>query len=315
MMMPELTIAIPTYNRVEKLHKALDRLVQITANRNVEIFVSDNASTDGTDAFMYTYQKEHNNISYFRNDKNLGYAGNFINCFNHANGEYVWLLSDDDILTDYAIDSVFECIERKPVIIQLKSISKNTKSEDIRKSQIIEYTDREQYYKRIGIYSTFISGIIFNNSIIKTIEKEKYKDDALIVGYVLESLKTKGVYIINDSCCVLATRNERVGYDLYKVWVYQYPHDMLTIGLQSGLSEEFLKNQVRYDLDNAIFNFVIKFRITCDSTKWNEKFVWKYVSLFPDLVPWYKAAVKSPKFMLRLVRGTHKIYRKVRGLK
>ena len=312
-MIPELTIAIPTYNRVEKLHGALDRLLEMVADKNVEIIVSDNASTDGTDVFMNKYQNEHKDVLYYRNDTNQGYAGNFINCFKHASGKYVWLLSDDDILTDIAIEAVFDCIEKQPVIIKLNSKLKDKKNDGVRKAPIYEYTDREKYYKRIGIMSTFISCIVFNNSIIQTIQKDKYRDDALIVGYVLESLKTDGIYIINDSCCVLATANEKVGYDLYKVWAYQYPHDMLTIGLQSGFSKEFLMNQVKFDLDNTIFSFITKFRKTCDTTKWEEEYVWKYVSVFPDLVPWYKVAVKSPKIMLGLVRKIHKVYRKVKG--
>lgn len=314
-MIPELSIAIPTYNRVENLHKALDRLFGLVDNRNVEIIVSDNASTDGTEIFMKEYQNEHKGISYFRNDQNLGYAGNFISCFNHANGKYVWLLSDDDILTDIAIDSVFDCIRKEPVIIKLKSRSKDIKDEEIKKEKIYEYTDKEQYYKHIGIMSTFISCMVFNNKIIKDIKKEKYMDDALIVGYVLESLKTEGTYIVNDTCCVLATPNERINYDLYKVWVYQYPHDMSIIGAESGFSKEFLMNQVRFDLDNTIFNFVTKFRKTCDTKKWNEEYVWKYVSKFPDLVPWYKVAIKSPKILLVFVRKIHKLYRKVKRIR
>lgn len=79
---PLLTIAIPTYNRLEKLKISLNKILDYTKGHDeIEIFVSDNASTDGTKEYVKDVQKENSNLKYYRNIANLGLDGNFLNCF------------------------------------------------------------------------------------------------------------------------------------------------------------------------------------------------------------------------------------------
>lgn len=310
----DLTIAIPTYNRADKLSGAIQSLVEKTRGRNVEIIVSDNASKDNTKEIVNAFVDKGYPIKYYCNKENLGYAGNFISCFNHAKGKYVWLLSDDDILTNGAVDSILECIKRSPEIIKLKTVSTAQTDAIGEACETIEFTDREKFYEAIGILSTFITGIVFKTDNIKAIDKSKYVGNSLILGYVLESLGHEGVYLINNTCCAYATPNEKVSYDVYKVWVYQYAHDFFTIGRKSGFSDMFIEKQVHKDLDKTIFDFVIKFRQSCDSNRWDERCVWEYVNRFPDLRKWYKPAIKMPPSLLPLLAIVHKVCRKV-GIK
>ena len=84
-----LTIAIPTYNRLEKLKICLKRLMEQKKIEQIEIIVSDNASTDGTGEYMTELVKKAENIHYYRNTENVGPDKNFLNCFDKAVGEYV----------------------------------------------------------------------------------------------------------------------------------------------------------------------------------------------------------------------------------
>ncbi|SFB92079.1 Glycosyl transferase family 2 [Brevinema andersonii] len=53
----KISVVIPTYNRKIMLKKAIDSVLAQEYG-NIEIIVSDNASTDGTDVMMeYTKQK------------------------------------------------------------------------------------------------------------------------------------------------------------------------------------------------------------------------------------------------------------------
>ena len=79
-----LTIAIPTYNRLEKLKICLKRLMEQKKIEQIEIIVSDNASTDGTGEYMTELVKKTENIRYYRNTENVGPDKNFLNCFNRA---------------------------------------------------------------------------------------------------------------------------------------------------------------------------------------------------------------------------------------
>ena len=48
----QLSICIPTYNRKRNLSELLDVLAEIRGMADIEVIVSDNASTDGTKEYM-----------------------------------------------------------------------------------------------------------------------------------------------------------------------------------------------------------------------------------------------------------------------
>jgi abequosyltransferase len=95
---PLLTIAIPTYNRAPLLSQSLAVLsVQLQEFPDVELIVSDNASTDETKKVVSEHLERGVNLRYVQNESNFGMDRNFQQCFQFAQGKYFWLLSDDDI--------------------------------------------------------------------------------------------------------------------------------------------------------------------------------------------------------------------------
>lgn len=94
-MNPLVTVAIPTYNRVELLRQSLASALAQTYP-NLEILVSDNGSTDETEPYMH--QISDPRVRYIRQPKNLGMVGNWNACLEQTEGEYFLLLSDDDLL-------------------------------------------------------------------------------------------------------------------------------------------------------------------------------------------------------------------------
>jgi glycosyltransferase involved in cell wall biosynthesis len=103
---PLITIAIPTYNRAETyLPQALKSALNQTYP-NLEIIVSDNCSTDNTQAVVTDIADPR--LRYFRHYSNIGSAANFNFCVEQAKGKYLLMLHDDDLI-DY--DFVKSCIE------------------------------------------------------------------------------------------------------------------------------------------------------------------------------------------------------------
>lgn len=96
-----VTIVIPTYNRKNMLKKSLESAINQTY-ANLEILISDNHSTDGTEELCQEYLKKDSRIKYFRHLENIGMTNN--NNFIHkkVSGEFFVILCDDDWLdTDY----------------------------------------------------------------------------------------------------------------------------------------------------------------------------------------------------------------------
>jgi glycosyltransferase involved in cell wall biosynthesis len=108
---PIVSICIPTYNRRELLGRCLDSVLPQTAGMPAEVIVIDNASTDGTEAAMKGYLERYPNLSYYRNPKNLGYAGQG-KCFEYGRGRYTAILCDDDVYAPDALETMIPILSR-----------------------------------------------------------------------------------------------------------------------------------------------------------------------------------------------------------
>ena len=100
---PQVTIAIPTFNRLSYLRQALDSALSQTYS-NVQIVVSDNCSADGTADFVSSISDQR--LVFLKQEHNLGMAGNWNACLERATGEFFLLLSDDDYLEASAIEKL-----------------------------------------------------------------------------------------------------------------------------------------------------------------------------------------------------------------
>lgn len=113
---PLLTIGIPTYNGARRIGHTLESVLKQLPKElenQVDILVSDNASTDDTSAVIQAFQARHSvRITYSRNSENLGYDRNVDMLFKKASGQYVWTLADDDALKEGALRYVLDLLSR-----------------------------------------------------------------------------------------------------------------------------------------------------------------------------------------------------------
>ena len=93
---PLVTIGISTYNRVDGTFPEALRSALAQTYDHLEVVVSDNASEDGTEAFMATQPDPR--LRYHRHPRNVGAHANFNTCLQLARGTYFLLLHDDDLL-------------------------------------------------------------------------------------------------------------------------------------------------------------------------------------------------------------------------
>jgi len=96
MAKPSVAISIPTYNRANGYMRAA--LASAVAQRyeNLEIMVSDNASTDNTAEVVASFNDPR--IRYVKHPQNIGPANNFRYCVEGVTSDYVLMLHDDDLI-------------------------------------------------------------------------------------------------------------------------------------------------------------------------------------------------------------------------
>lgn len=119
---PILSICIPTYNRASYLDQCLLAIYsQLERNpvlfEKVEVAVSNNDSPDNTEEVAMKYKNKYSNFTYCRNSENIGADKNYINSVSIANGVYGWIIGDDDIIANGALEFVVNFLEKNKLAL------------------------------------------------------------------------------------------------------------------------------------------------------------------------------------------------------
>ena len=111
----KFSICIPTYNRAVHLNNCLHSIILNKSRSAIdfEVCVSDNCSTDDTEEVVRVAQASID-IKYQKNPANLGVPRNFLNVVKMADGEFVWLLGDDDLIMPNALEELDSLIGSHP---------------------------------------------------------------------------------------------------------------------------------------------------------------------------------------------------------
>ena len=98
---PRVSIGVPVFNGERFLEQALQSLVTQTFS-DIEIVISDNASTDRTGEICRAFAAQDHRIRYYRNEVNHGASWNFNRVFDLARGEFFkWAAADDICAPDF----------------------------------------------------------------------------------------------------------------------------------------------------------------------------------------------------------------------
>lgn len=221
----KLTIGIPTYNRDKYLDRCLASICnQLDGSVNeIELLVSDNASTDNTFQVVQKYINKGFNINYYRNDGNMGPDFNIYQCYKKANGRYVLALGDDDLLMDTAIKKLLHIIDTGTFgLIFLNPLSF---TDHINTAEIMEikgysiYDDHMSFLKKVNINITFISGNVINRDFLSQSTMGQLTGSYLAqVDFILSALflSPRNCYVHDQ---ILAVQSDNSGsYNLIKVF-------------------------------------------------------------------------------------------------
>jgi glycosyltransferase involved in cell wall biosynthesis len=110
---PLITIGIPTRNRSSLLRNCVASALAQTYS-NIEVLISDNASTDDTLEMLKGIGDPR--LRVMSNAENIGLVANWNKCVYEARGEYVTLVSDDNILDPTFLEKCVNLVKQEPGI-------------------------------------------------------------------------------------------------------------------------------------------------------------------------------------------------------
>ncbi|MFO0918465.1 MAG: glycosyltransferase family 2 protein [Planctomycetaceae bacterium] len=125
---PRITIGMPVYNAGEVLRQTLDCLLA-QSERNFELIISDNASTDGvTQAIAEEYARRDPRIRLTRQAVNLGATGNFLWVAEQARGDYFLWAAHDDFWSNNYLEVLSRRLDDDPTAVLATPLTEITKT-------------------------------------------------------------------------------------------------------------------------------------------------------------------------------------------
>jgi glycosyltransferase involved in cell wall biosynthesis len=116
--MKKLSICIPNYNRIEKLKRLIvncsEQILKNDMTEKVEICINDDCSTEQPDDMVDSVRNSYPEveIKFFKNDMNMGMDYNFLQSVRISEGEFCWIIGNDDLPTENGIGLVMRKLEK-----------------------------------------------------------------------------------------------------------------------------------------------------------------------------------------------------------
>ena len=108
-----ITICIPTYRRPSFLKRAISSALNQTW-KDIQIFISDDASHDETKSILEQFVKEDSRVNFISHKQNVGMLANYQYMIGKVGTEYFSLLSDDDQLLPNFCEVAVKGLSRDP---------------------------------------------------------------------------------------------------------------------------------------------------------------------------------------------------------
>ena len=108
-----VSLGLPVYNGANFLRQALESVLSQTYS-NWELILSDNGSTDGTEAICREFAARDARIRYFREERNRGATWNFNRVFTLSRGPFFRWTAHDDVCAPELLERCVAVLEELP---------------------------------------------------------------------------------------------------------------------------------------------------------------------------------------------------------
>jgi glycosyltransferase involved in cell wall biosynthesis len=189
------SICIPQYNRTSFLIEACNSLAEQTF-KNFEVCISDDCSTDGKEEQLLRYLGQSGlSFVYHRQEHNLKYDGNLRASIGLAQGQYCFLLGNDDALNSPTVlQELYEDMQRFPpvgaVITNFEEFATGKKIRRVRETGILgagPLVAADNYRN-----ASFVSGIILDGNRAKELATAKWDGSEMYQMYLMSRIVAEG---------------------------------------------------------------------------------------------------------------------------
>jgi glycosyltransferase involved in cell wall biosynthesis len=163
----ELSIVIPTYNRMEILKSNLLLMLNDIKKNSIPIYISDDSTDDFTEKLIIELQQEYQYIFYHKNEINLGHDKNYLRALKLSNEKFTWFLGDSMIIKPNAIEHILQ------IINTTNSYSFIVVNDENRNFTLNEklFTDKNEILHSLAWHLTLSGSTIYSRHTIESINE------------------------------------------------------------------------------------------------------------------------------------------------
>lgn len=246
-----LDITIPTFNRKKELSNCLYRLnseiqeLSLDEKSLIRLIVSDNCSNYNVELLVTNIIKDVL-VLVNKNESNIGPYKNFCKCYLLSNSEYIWLLSDDDMILKGKLKLLIHDLNTyKPDIVYLEFRTTNISTEE-------KYflTSPDDFLNSVNINATLISSIVLKTMYVK--KHNKFKENNFnYFYYTLNAISVGHSFLLYNKQIIESPYvNNSGGYSWFDVFVNELDEVI------SNFNKNFNKSTIR-NLRHIILNKMI----------------------------------------------------------
>lgn len=120
---PQVSIGMPVYNGAKWLISSIQTVLAQSCD-DMELVISDNASTDETEEICRSLAKDDSRVRYTRNAENIGIANNFNRVYHLSRGRYFKWMSCGDLLDRCFVEHCLSVLVARPDVVLVYPVTR-----------------------------------------------------------------------------------------------------------------------------------------------------------------------------------------------
>jgi abequosyltransferase len=227
----KLSICIATFKRAAFIAETLASIIpQLTSE--VELVVVDGASPDNTPEIVQGLVRAHAQVRYFREDCNSGVDVDYDKAVQYAAGEFVWLMTDDDLLKPQAVARVLRRLESDHDLLFVNAEIWNAEYRRLLKPSFLDVVADRAYspgelelaFRDVGFFSSFIGGVVLRRSVWLRRDRRSYYGTLFVhVGVIFQHPPIGTIAVIAEPLIKIRYGNAMWTARGLEIWLFKWP--------------------------------------------------------------------------------------------
>ncbi len=316
-----LSIYIPTSDRADYLKFCLNNIVNKAQRFNLKVFISDNFSQDSTEIVVNGFQKQYDNIFYYKQKQKISLDENQLFFLKVVDTRFCLMIADDDALELNGLETILYAIQNKPDIdLILLNAYHYSSDMQLRKYPNINYNedvvmDDPRKLLKNNFFDMHFSTLVLNMVHAAKVNPIKYYGTFhAYCGVAFEYLHAKyakaglcSILLLSEPTIMLRDGEKTYSKETISVYYKRFPSFFLRL-------PEFYRKEAKIKLrqlakNNVTTTFLIRQKMQGTLALGNIKETFEYLSTFQKLKVLMICLVPFAVFrvLITLYRGLLKI--------